>query len=171
MNSVENLAVFDLDGTLWKENSHYEILNSYFKTNFYKSFLFRLYRHFFKESAYELICKKYEKIPKDYASSFLIDFNDEILMFLRQKQREGYCCIIVSNAPLEILSSAANALNVPYLKAPIGKKKEVLDQNYAYKNLFVCTDNVEDIDLVEASNSRKIIYTNANKIFFASRGF
>lgn len=171
MNFIENLAVFDLDGTLWKENSHYEILNLYFKTNFYKSFLFRLYRHFFKKNAYKLICKKYEKIPKDYASSFLLDFNDEIAMLLRQKQTEGYCCIIVSNAPLEILISAANSLNVPYLKAPIGKKKEILDQNYIYKNLFVCTDNIEDIDLVEASNSRKIIYTNANKKFFNDRGF
>lgn len=171
MTTIENLAAFDLDGTLWKGNSHYEILNSYFKTNFYKSFLFRLYRHFFKKNAYELICKKYEKIPKDYASSFLLDFNDEIVALLRQKQKEGYFCIIVSNAPLEILISAANSLNVPYLKAPIGRKKEVLDQNYIYKNLFVCTDNIEDIDLVESSNDRKIIYTNANKKFFNSRGF
>lgn len=101
----------------------------------------------------------------------MLDFNDETVMLLRQKQREGYYCIIVSNAPLEILSSAANALNVPYLKAPIGKKKGVLDQNYTYKNLFVCTDNIEDIDLVEASNTRKIIYTNANKKFFNARGF
>lgn len=157
MNSVENLAVFDLDGTLWNGNSHYEILNSYFKTSFYKSFLFRLYRHFFKENAYKLICKKYEKIPKDFASSFLLEFNSKIVALLRQKQREGYFCMIVSNAPLEILVSAAKSLGIPYLKAPIGKKKQVLDKNYSYKNLFVCTDNMEDIDLVEASDTRKIV--------------
>lgn len=171
MNSIKNLAVFDLDGTLWNRNSHYEILNSYFKTNFYKSFLFRLFRHFFKSWAYKIICKKYEKIPKDYASSFLLEFNSEIVSLLRQKQTEGYFCLIVSNAPSEILVSAARTLDVPYLKAPIGKKKQILDEKYSYKNLFVCTDNVEDIDLVEASSSRKIVYTKANKDFFSKRGF
>lgn len=40
MTNIKNLAVFDLDGTLWNKNSHYEILESYFKTSFYNSFFF-----------------------------------------------------------------------------------------------------------------------------------
>ena len=171
MTNIQNLAVFDLDGTLWNKNSHYEILESYFKTSFYNSFFFRLFRHFFKKSAYRIICKKYEEIPKEYSSSFLLDFNQKIVALLHEKQNEGYLCVIVSNAPLEIIVSAAKELKVPYLKAPIGIKKRILDQNYSYENLFVCTDNKEDIDLIRASNSRKIIYTKANKDFFAKWGF
>lgn len=171
MMHVKNLAVFDLDGTLWKGNSHYEILNAYFKTNFYKSFLFRVFSHFFKNFAYRFICKKYDELPKTFASSFLLAFAPEIVSLLRQKQKDGFLCVIVSNAPLEIIVGASKRLDVPYLKAPIGHKKEILDKNYSYETLFVCTDNIEDIDLIEASNERKIIFTKNNSDFFEKKGF
>lgn len=171
MNFHEKIAVFDLDGTLWKENSHYEILCEYFGTNFYKSLFFRVFRRFFAKCAYQFICKKYEEIPKEYAYSFLLCFDSEIVSLLKSKQGEGFFCVIVSNAPQEIIINAASKLNVAYLKAPIGSKKIVLDENFSYKKLFVCTDNIEDIDLVSASDSRKIIFTAHNKKFFERAGF
>lgn len=167
----DNIAVFDLDGTLWKGNSHYEILNAYFKTSFYTSLIFRFARHFFRKQMYKFICRKYEEIPKMFSLSFEMEFNKTVISILEQKKKEGYFCLIVSNAPLEIIIHASQRLGLPYLKAPIGKKKEVLDQNYTYKTLFVCTDNIEDIDLIEASDARNIVYTNANKKFFARKGF
>ena len=36
---MEKIAVFDLDGTLYEENSHIEILSKFYKTNIYKSLI------------------------------------------------------------------------------------------------------------------------------------
>lgn len=171
MKFYDKIAVFDLDGTLWKENSHYEILNKYFQTNFYKSIWFRIFNHFFKKKMYCFICKKYEEIPKDFVNSFSLDFDPEILELLRLKQEANFFCVIISNAPLEIISKASSRLNIPYLKAPIGRKKLILDENYSYNELFVCTDNKEDIDLIVASISRKIIITRYNRKFFKREGY
>lgn len=166
----DNIAVFDLDGTLWNGNSHYAILNAYFKTNFYTSFLFRIASHFLRNTMYRFICKKYEEIPKAFSLSFKMEFNEMTLSLIEKKKKEGCFCLIESNAPLEIIVGAANRLNLPYLKAPIGKKKSVLDKNYSYKTLFVCTDNIEDMDLIAAADSRKIIITKNNAAFFKKTG-
>lgn len=170
MNSVENLAVFDLDGTLWKINSHFEILNAYFKTKFYTSFFFRLFSHFFKKKAYYHICKKYKEIPKEFVYSFEPEFNTEIISLLEEKREKCFFCLILSNAPYEIVEHAAERLSIPFLRAPIGKKKSVLDENYSYNQLFVCTDNIDDIDLIKASTEKKIIFTRNNTKFFKKQG-
>mgnify|MGYP002863489836 CR=1 FL=1 len=168
---VEKLAAFDLDGTLWDANSHYEILKAYFKTHFYESLVFRTFRHFFKNQAYHHICKKYEKIPKDYALSFELPFNEHRLALLKSKQLEGFACVIVTNAPYEIAFHASERLSVPFIKAPIGQKKSALDEQYSYKELFVCTDNIEDLDLLNAADSKKIVFTKNNRAFFERHGF
>ena len=40
---MEKIAVFDLDGTLYKENSHIEILSEFYKTNIYKSLILKIF--------------------------------------------------------------------------------------------------------------------------------
>lgn len=169
--NVDKLAVFDLDGTLWNDNSHYEILKCYYKTNFYNSFFFRLFRHFFKQLAYQHICNKYKRIPKDYSLSFELPFNQERLSLLYDKKKEQYECIIVTNAPYEIAFHAAERLSIPFVRAPIGQKKNKLDEIYDYKELFVCTDNIEDIDLIKAANSYEIVFNKNNRSFFYKHGF
>ena len=54
--------------------------------------------------------------------------------------------------------------------APIGKKKSVLDENYSYSQLFVCTDNIDDMDLIKASTYKKIVFTRNNTKFFNKHG-
>lgn len=171
MKFVEKIAVFDLDGTLWKQNSHIEICNAYYKTHFFTSFIYRGISHFFRKLMLKFLWHCYKKIPKEFALNFELPFDQRILSLLKQKQSEEYFCLIVSNAPYEIVFHAAERLNLPFLCAPQLKKKEVLDKNYAYKNLFVCTDNIEDLDLIKASDSRKIIFTKFNKDKFAEEGF
>lgn len=171
MTHKEKIAIFDLDGTLWKENSHIEILNSYFNTKFYSSFLYRGISHFFRKQMYKFICEKYKKIPKNYSLNFELPFNQEILQLLNEMQSEGWFILIISNAPYEIAFHASERLNVPFLSAPIGKKKEVLDENYSYNHLFVCTDNPDDIDLIKISEKRRLIWTKYNTDFFYSQGF
>lgn len=171
MMDYDKIAVFDLDGTLWKENSHIEILNAYYHTQFFTSIIFRGISHFFRPQMYKLICRLYDKIPKDYALSFELPFNSEILELLRNMQQDGWFVLIVTNAPYEIGFHAAERLKIPFLKAPIGHKKDILDKSYRYKSLFVCTDNIDDIDLIEASISCKIIINKYNKTFFEERGY
>lgn len=168
--NYKNLAVFDLDGTLWKINSHFEILNAYFKTKLYTSFSFRLLNHFFKKKAYYYICKKYKEIPKEFVYSFEPEFNPEIISLLEEKKKAGFFCLILSNAPYEIAEHAAERLSIPFLCAPIGKKKSVLDENYSYSQLFVCTDNIDDMDLIKASTYKKIVFTRNNTNFFNKHG-
>ncbi len=171
MQKVEKLAVFDLDGTLWKINSHYQILNDYFNTHFFTSFFFRLFCHFFRKKGYDYICKKYEEIPKSYVSVWKPDFDNNTIGLLNHKKEEGYFCLIVSNAPFEIVENAATRLNLPFLRASIGNKKKTLDAEYKYTELFVCTDNIEDIDLIRASSSYKIMYKKNNIQYFKKEGF
>lgn len=171
MISVEKLAVFDLDGTLWDKNSHYEILNAYFKTHFFTSLAFRCFNHIFRKLGYAHICKKYEKIPKDFILSFDLPFNEERLRLLREMQDGGYFCIIVTNAPYEIAKRAGERLGIPFIKAPVSGKLVALEKKYAYKKLFVCTDNIEDIDLLSAADFYEIVFTKRNCPFFEKHGF
>ena len=171
MKKFKKLAVFDLDGTLWKENSHVEICNAYYKTKFFSSLVYRGISHFFRSKMNSFLWKCYSKVPKDFAFNFELPFNQEILTLLKQKQNEGFMCLIVSNAPYEIVFHAAQRLNLPFLRCPQFQKKKTLDENYEYSNLFVCTDNVEDFDLVKAADERKIIFTKYNTKFFNSEGF
>lgn len=170
MKFVEKIAVFDLDGTLWEKNSHIEICNAYYKTKFFSSIIYRGISHFFRKFMLKFLWLCYKRIPKDFALKFELPFNQEILGLLRKKQSEGYFCLIVSNAPYEIVFHAADRLNLPFLRAPQFQKKKLLDEKYSYKDLFVCTDNIEDLDLIKASDSRKIIFTKYNKDKFAQEG-
>ena len=171
MKYAEKIAVFDLDGTLWDKNSHIEILNAYYKTNFFSSFIFRGISHFFRKQMYKFIWYCYRKIPKEFVFQFKLQFNKETLELLKTTMGENYFCLILSNAPYEIVFHAAERLKIPFLQAPQYQKKKILDENYRYSQLFVCTDNIEDLDLLEASNSRKIIFTKHNAKVFNKAGF
>jgi hypothetical protein len=171
MTYQEKIAVFDLDGTLWKYNSHIEILNHYYHTSFFSSLVFRGICHFFRPLMYKVMCHLYNKIPKDFSLCFELPFNDDILKLLRKMQEDKWFVLLVTNAPYEIAYHAAERLSIPFLQAPIGHKKEILDNSYLYKTLFICTDNMEDLDLIKVSSFRKLIFTKYNKSFFEEHGY
>lgn len=170
MMPIEKIAVFDLDGTLWKVNSHIEICNSYYRTSFFSSLLYRGIAHFFRRQMMHFLWYCYKKIPKDFSLHFDIPFDENAMQLLKEKQDEGYFCLIVSNAPYEIVFHAAERLNLPFLQAPQYQKKKTVDENYAYSTLFVCTDNIEDLDLVKSADFRKIIFTKYNREKFNREG-
>lgn len=171
METKNKIAVFDLDGTLWKENSHIEICNAYYKTKFFTSFIYRAISHFFRKQMYQFLWYCYRRIPKDFVSHFNLQFDCEMLYLIEQKQNEGFFCLIISNAPYEIVFHAAKRLSLPFLHAPQFQKKKVLDENYDYNTLFVCTDNIEDLDLLKASDARRIVFTKYNQKKFNAEGF
>lgn len=171
MTYQEKIAVFDLDGTLWKYNSHIEILNAYYHTHFFTSLIFRGISHFFRPQMYRLLCHLYKQIPKEFSLCFELPFDNDIVNLLRKMESEDWFVILVTNAPYEIAFHAAERLNIPFLQAPIGYKKETLDNSFSYKTLFICTDNTEDLDLIEASSSRKLIFTKYNTPFFKEHGY
>lgn len=167
-----NVAVFDLDGTLWKVNSHYEILNLYYNTTFWTSFIYKaLYK--ISQTFGDFIRDKYfHKIPESFIDNVKFDFDDKIVSLLENKRNQGYEILIISNAPNEIIvKNAALRLNCKYICAGVGEKYKALVQSYSYNELFVCTDNPTDIDLLEKSTSCHIITTKRTRAFFAKKGF
>ena len=170
MTCYEKIAVFDLDGTLWKYNSHIEILNSFYKTKFFTSVCYKALNKLFKKRLYSFICTAYERIPKEYVLDFNLPFDEEKVALLQKKKQEGFFVLIVSNAPYEICKNAAKRLDVEFIKAPIAGKLQSLTKTYSYDELFVCTDNIEDLDLIEAATEREIVFTKHNRLFFEKRG-
>lgn len=169
MTYHKKIAVFDLDGTLWKYNSHIEILNAFYNTRFFSSVCYRALNKFFKKRTYAYICAAYKKIPRDYALNFNLPFDEEKISLLKKKQRQGFFALIVSNAPYELCAGAAKRLGVAFLTAPVGHKLEALNASYSYDELFVCTDNIDDVDIIEAASEKSIVLTKYNRAFFAER--
>lgn len=157
----EKIAVFDLDGTLWCVNSHYELLNLYYKTKFFTSFFYRCLSKI-NLSLFEKIRDFYfVKIPDSFIENTVFSFNDKIIELLNKKKIDGYEILILSNAPREIIvSNAAKRLNCSYLCAGIGEKLRVLNNNYEWEKLFVCTDNTSDSDILSAADDYYLIIPN-----------
>jgi len=161
MIKINKIAVFDLDGTLWKVNSHYELLNLFYKTNFFTSFIYRCLAKI-TPLLFEKIRNFYfEKIPDTFIAQINFNFCDNVVELLNIKKSQGYEIIIVSNAPRElIVSNAAKRLNCYYLCAVIGEKLKALKRNYEWKTLFVCTDNTTDSDLLGVADDYYLIIPN-----------
>jgi hypothetical protein len=148
LNLYNAIAVFDLDGTLWQENSHFMALNSFYKTNFYTSLFFKLLYTLFPDIMQRYADNKIAKVPYEFISGLTFTFKQEIIDLLQEKILQCDKVLIITNAPKGIAEYASNLFNVTTLTAPIGKKLEVLNRYCSYKNLFVCTDNRNDSDLL-----------------------
>lgn len=159
---MEKIAVFDLDGTLYKENSHIEILSEFYKTNIYKSLILKIFYKIFPKYTLKILKKQYDLIPNNFKRSFILPFRESALRLLEKKRREGYKIIIISNAPFRLVENAAKKLNVTFEIANIGEKDKVL-KKYFYKKLMVCSDNTTDINILKLANE-KYIYIKDKKI-------
>lgn len=172
MEEYSKIAVFDLDGTLWDVNSHHEILNQYYKCNFWTSFLFKILFKVLPKKITKIRDMYFNRIPDSFIDSIQIPFNNKYIELLKEKYNEGYHIIIISNAPHElIVKNAATRLQCDWLCSPEGKKLTMLEKKYKYDYLFVCTDNRTDIDLLEQSNEYQIVTKRNNKRFFRIRGY
>lgn len=156
MVEVENISVFDLDGTLWKKNSHIFMLNMYFHTRFYTGLIARIFSRLFPGFWQKIIDRKFAEIPQAFVSDFdLSNFGiDASIKNIFEEKKKNSTVVIVSNAPEGIVQKASSFFGVEGFHAQAGKKLNVLQKHYKYKNLFVCTDNKTDSDLLESADEK-----------------
>lgn len=168
----DKLAVFDLDGTLWSVNSHYELLNLYYKTKFWTSFAYKVFVKCALPFAYYLRNRCFKNLSDDFITSVTFPFDERYVRLLEEKRQEGFFILIISNAPREVIvKNAAERLKCAYLCAPESRKLETLRNNYKYNQLFVCTDNISDCDLLSVADKYCIVANKRNKKKFMEKGF
>lgn len=163
------MAVFDLDDTLYTDNSHIKILCDYYKTQIFKSFIFKIFGKVLPKAERKVLYHFYNKIPQKVKSNYILEFSQKVVALLKKKQNEGYFILIVSNAPKELLIAAANYLKADYLDALPYKKAETVQTNYTFNYLFVCTDNKSDIDLLSIADEAVITCKKKNINYFIKR--
>ncbi len=163
------IAVFDLDDTLYHGNSHFAILNQYYQTKIFTSILARILGKLFPIIHLKIAYYFYNRIPLKNKCSFTLPYRHEVKKLFMLKRQAGYHMIILSNAPLELLSKAASDLDVDWIKAEVGKKSEALMARYEYKELFVCTDNVTDLDLINIADEAVITCLPRKRKFFRDK--
>jgi phosphoserine phosphatase len=168
-NEFSKLAVFDLDGTLYSCNSHIEILNKRYRFRIFDSIVVKAFGKVFNKTYLKILHLLYNKIPKEFVENFTPEFRESALTLLEEKKSEGYHILIVSNAPKELIKTAASRLNVDWLQAEIGFKDMVVLKNYQYNKLFVCTDNLSDISLLNIADERVIYVTKKTKGIFCEK--
>jgi hypothetical protein len=108
---------------------------------------------------------KIVKVPYEFISGLTFTFKQEVVDLLRKKTLQCDKVLIITNAPKGIAEYASNLFNVTALTAPIGEKVEVLNRYCSYKNLFVCTDNRTDSDLLDIASESYYIEHPASLIF------
>lgn len=145
---VDQLAVFDLDDTLYIGNSHFALLNEYFHTKCFTSIPIRLLGKFCPSLRMAICNWSYQRIPQSVRKGFTLPSRQEVMELLHQKKKQGYKVVIVSNAPEDLLFAATQKFRLPALSAPFSGKAKVLQDHFEYRKLFVCTDNKTDLDLL-----------------------
>lgn len=156
MQKVDKLALFDLDDTLLEGNSHIEILNKYYRTKIFSSIIFKAIGKISEKLQLKILYYFYNKIPNYYVQNFLMPFRKDILNLLREMQKNQFYVCIISNAPIELLRIHANYIKLPFIHAKHYKKYETLKKYFVYNYLFVCTDNISDMDLLKHANDNLI---------------
>ena len=166
---VNKLAVFDMDGTLYTCNSHMELLNQVYGRRIFDSFAMKVYGKLFGKRYLKLLNDTYERVPKEFIEAFKPEFRKSAIKLLEKKQSEGYHIIIVSNAPKELIEGAAKRLSVNWHRAEINGKDKVVLSEYKYDTLFVCTDNISDMNLLDLAGECAIYVTKKTKTIFSQK--
>jgi hypothetical protein len=166
---IENLAVFDLDGTLYECNSHIELLNAKYRVKFFDSIIMKIIGKLFNDIYLKILMYAYNRVPVEYIREFNIEFRASALELLKKAKNDGFHIVIISNAPKELIEAAAQRLNLEWYRAEIGCKNDIVQNKFEYKYLFVCTDNVSDINLLDLADEKYIFVTNKSKSIFCEK--
>lgn len=169
MNKKEKIAVFDLDDTLYKGNSHFLCIDKFWQINLFTSIPFRGLGKLFPKLHLWLADYFYRQIPYEYKCKFTLPYREDVLELFFTKKQAGYHMLIISNAPIELLRTAAKKLDTEYIKAGIGEKAACLQKYATYQKLFVCTDNKTDLDLLNIADEAIITCRPAKRAFFIER--
>lgn len=166
---IEKLAVFDLDDTIYDGNSHFSIVNSYYKTGFFTSIFMRMIGRLSIKLRLYITNMFYERIPASYRCGFKMPLRQDVVGLLREKQTEGYAVIIVSNAPKDLLDSAMERLKIKAYSADFFGKAKLVKSICTYQKLFVCTDNKSDMDLLKIADEAVITCRYKDKEYFRQK--
>ncbi len=166
MEFHEKIAIFDLDGTLWKENSHIHIVEEFYGTKRFSCLTMRIFARFFPKIFLDILNYYYGHIPKEYIENFNIPFRESAKLLFEEYKKRGFLTIIISNAPIEIVEHAAKRLHTNFLRTDIGQKYMVFSQKYECQTIMVCTDNKTDLDLLKEADIKYIYASEKNKKFF-----
>ncbi len=165
----EKIAVFDLDDTLYQGNSHFLCLNEFYRTNIFTSIPARCLGKILPGIHLKLANYFYNKLPYEYKCIFKLPYRNEVVKLFKDKQQAGYQVVIVSNAPIELLKTAADDLQVEWLKAGVGEKSVCLKNKFNFQELFVCTDNKTDLDLLNIADEAVITCKPDKRRYFIER--
>ena len=169
MKKVSKLAVFDLDDTLYDGNSHFMLLNAYYKTTFFTSIFMRILGRLLP-GVRMLICDYfYYRIAGSIRRNFSLPYRPDVMQLLHKKQQGGWTAVIVSNAPDDLLQGAAARLKLQALRAGFNQKARVVRDCFEYEEIFVCTDNKTDIDLLELADEAVITCRSRDNEYFTKR--
>jgi hypothetical protein len=163
----DKIAVFDLDGTLYRDNSHLVLLNRYYKTTIFTSFLMKLIGKISSLYQLQILYFFYDRIPLEYINQMIFDVRGKVYDVFIEKKNEGFLPVIISNAPYALVNFAAKKFMVEYWFSVQDEKKSIiLNKNFLYNELFVCTDNITDLDVIKLANSHLICCKRKDQALF-----
>ena len=164
------LVVFDLDGTLWFNNSHVDLVYSYYKLKKIHIYAVKVLGRLSHKYHMKFLNKKFDNIPDEFINSFEPRWNETLLGILNKEKDVGANVIVITNAPERICDFAKKTLDVPVYHAEIGKKDEVLN-NFSYDELSVFSDNKTDYNIMEEADFVGLVINKSNKSYFENIEF
>lgn len=162
---MTKLCVFDLDGTLWKINSHVAIVQKYKYRSFYRLVqpVEKIAAHVFPCQYQNYLNTSFDKIPRTFIDNYHFYYRIDARQELEKRKSSGEKIIVISNAPPLILDVVARDLKVECLSAKIGEKdKALIKKNSKWDRLTVVTDNLSDASLLLLADEA-IVYTPARR--------
>jgi phosphoserine phosphatase len=163
--NTDKLAIFDLDDTLIYGNSHLVVINQYSKIRF-DSIVFKIIGKIAPSLYKKIIDKRFEKLSDEQIKQFRPNFNKITLELLTQKRNDGYEIFVISNAPQKLIDRICELIEVRGFSAKIGMKHKILEENFRYNKLSVCTDNKSDLSILKLASERYIYVNQKTKQFF-----
>lgn len=163
MGKNKFLYVFDLDGTLWEENSHIFLVEKYVGWKKYSNIFAKIVSRLMPDYYMVQLNKDFAQIPKGFVREFRPHYRNDAVRELYRAKREGHRVIILSNAPLEIIRFAEEKFQTEGFQAPVGEKDKILKELIpVWERLFVVTDNLTDMSMINIADGA-IIYTTERK--------
>jgi len=164
------LVVFDLDGTIWLNNSHVDLVYSYYKLKRIHIYGVKVIGRLSHKYHMRFLNRKFENIPDEFINNYKPKWNDDVLCILNEEKEAGSNVIVITNAPERISEFAQRKLNVPVYHAEIGKKDKVLNE-FSYDELSVYSDNKTDYNIMEKADFVGLIINKSNKSYFENVEF